>query len=101
MTADTMPGRVYIKNRFMKNPLNTKRVSRPGRFSNPFQVERTPEAHAAAVVLFRALCAADSEYRALIRRELAGYNLACACPLDWPCHADVLLEIAKSASSRK
>ena len=30
------------------------------------------------------------EYRA----ELAGKNLACWCPLDQPCHADVLLEIA-------
>ena len=26
--------------------------------------------------------------------ELAGKNLACSCPLDQPCHADVLLEIA-------
>lgn len=29
-----------------------------------------------------------------IRAELAGYDLACWCPLDQPCHADVLLEIA-------
>lgn len=28
------------------------------------------------------------------RAELAGYDLACWCPLDQPCHADVLLEIA-------
>lgn len=28
------------------------------------------------------------------RAELAGKNLACACPLDQPCHADALLEIA-------
>ena len=28
------------------------------------------------------------------RAELAGKNLACSCPLDQPCHADVLLEIA-------
>lgn len=26
--------------------------------------------------------------------ELAGKNLACWCPLDQPCHADVLLELA-------
>jgi hypothetical protein len=31
-----------------------------------------------------------------IRAELAGKNLACWCPLDQPCHADVLLEIANS-----
>lgn len=29
-----------------------------------------------------------------IRRELAGKDLACWCPLDQPCHADVLLELA-------
>lgn len=29
-----------------------------------------------------------------IRAELRGKNLACWCPLDQPCHADVLLEIA-------
>jgi hypothetical protein len=26
--------------------------------------------------------------------DLRGKNLACWCPLDQPCHADVLLEIA-------
>lgn len=30
----------------------------------------------------------------LIRDELAGKNLACACPADVPCHADALLAIA-------
>jgi hypothetical protein len=44
-----------------------------------------------------------SQYRAhvleqagisLIRSALRGKNLACWCPLDQPCHADVLLEIA-------
>jgi hypothetical protein len=29
-----------------------------------------------------------------IRTELAGRDLACWCPLDQPCHADVLLELA-------
>jgi len=29
-----------------------------------------------------------------IKRELRGKDLACWCPLDQPCHADVLLEIA-------
>ena len=28
------------------------------------------------------------------RRELRGRDLACYCPLDGPCHADVLIEIA-------
>lgn len=29
-----------------------------------------------------------------VQAELAGKNLACWCPLDAPCHADVLLDIA-------
>ncbi len=29
-----------------------------------------------------------------IRRLLAGHDLACWCPLDEPCHADTLLELA-------
>ena len=28
--------------------------------------------------------------------ELRGKDLACWCPLDEPCHADVLLELANS-----
>ena len=31
-----------------------------------------------------------------IRAELAGRDLACWCPLNQPCHADVLLEIANA-----
>jgi len=33
------------------------------------------------------------------RAELRGKDLACWCPLDAPCHADVLLELANSAAS--
>jgi hypothetical protein len=32
-----------------------------------------------------------------IRAQLQGKNLACWCPLDQPCHADVLLELANAA----
>lgn len=31
-----------------------------------------------------------------VRAELAGRDLACWCPLDQPCHADVLLELANA-----
>lgn len=33
-----------------------------------------------------------------IRNELRGHDLACWCPLDQPCHADVLLEICREAT---
>jgi Domain of unknown function (DUF4326) len=32
-----------------------------------------------------------------IRKALGGKNLACWCPEDGPCHADLLLEIANSS----
>ncbi len=37
---------------------------------------------------------AGSDYRIAVIEELAGKNLACWCPLDQPCHADVLLKLA-------
>jgi Domain of unknown function (DUF4326) len=36
----------------------------------------------------------DDALQAAAREELAGKDLACWCPLDQPCHADVLLEVA-------
>jgi len=36
----------------------------------------------------------DCRTKNRIRENLKGKNLACWCPLDQPCHADVLLEIA-------
>lgn len=34
----------------------------------------------------------------VIRSELAGRDLACWCPLNQPCHADVLLEFANGSA---
>lgn len=34
-----------------------------------------------------------------LRAELAGLDLACWCPLDRPCHADVLLTLANGGES--
>jgi hypothetical protein len=86
-----------------KMPENTISVTRPGRYGNPFPIgefgpmDRFAIDAEGAVGLFRAMLA-DPEMR-----EAAGYpadlsplrgkNLACFCPLNQPCHADVLLEI--------
>jgi len=32
--------------------------------------------------------------------ELRGKNLACWCPLDKPCHADILLELANGSLTK-
>ena len=79
-------------------PDDTIYVGRPSVWGNPFVVGSqllngdtlTAEK---AVALYRQhvlevfdLCT--------IRARLGGKNLACWCPLDRPCHADVLLELA-------
>jgi hypothetical protein len=47
-------------------------------------------AQKAVVAMFRARCVDSLPDLSVLR----GKNLACACELDAPCHADVLLEIA-------
>lgn len=49
-----------------------------------------------AVELYRQAFTPDATE---IRTELAGRDLACWCPTDQPCHADVLLEIAAGGAA--
>lgn len=55
-----------------------------------------------SVALFRDLVAVRLRDRASEAhtwlRPLAGVDLACWCPLDQPCHADVLLELANGGA---
>ncbi len=70
-------------------------VGRPTRFGNPFPIsEHGP---AGAVANYRLWLESQPELVASIRTELRGRDLACWCPLSQPCHADVLLQIARSA----
>jgi uncharacterized protein DUF4326 len=79
-------------------------VGRPSRWGNPYPVgevdpqtyeERTREQ---VVDLFRRSVKFwwGPDYTARVVNELAGKDLVCWCPLDQPCHADVLLEIANA-----
>ena len=67
-------------------------VARPSRWGNPFPVgpDRTA---AEAVALYRRWIEPQAGE---VRAQLAGRDLCCWCPLDRPCHADVLLELANS-----
>lgn len=69
-------------------------VGRPSKWGNPYNFG--PSARAKAVNRFRAELLAGAMPVSVeeIRAELAGKDLACWCPLDEPCHADVLLEVA-------
>lgn len=49
-----------------------------------------------AVAWFKAHCEHWPGIRIRARKELKGKDLACWCPLDKPCHADVLLELANA-----
>lgn len=79
-------------------PAGAVYVGRGAKWGNPFRGARGDSAD--AVALFRDMiqrAPLDDKGRSLsetIPLELAGKDLACWCPLDQPCHADVLLELA-------
>lgn len=112
-----MPERIQLSRRKgWRKPENTVVVARPTRWGNPFCVRpdgdgwyvdiegRVSDTRAEkrdsveiAVQLFRSCLKYPWDRYApidVIRSALAGKNLACWCPLDQPCHADVLLELA-------
>lgn len=97
----TMPVRVQRSRRKGdRKPENTRAVSRPSKWGNPFRVGSVIDGvvvtQELAVDLFRDYI---REAIPLSRGELdlgtlRGKNLACWCRLDQACHADVLLELA-------
>lgn len=90
-----MPVRIQRKRtKGWKMPEGAVYVGRPTKWGNPFNAP--PLQRKDAVRFYSAFV---SESHNMIRAELAGKDLACYCPLDVPCHADVLLEIANSPVS--
>lgn len=77
-------------------------VGRPTKWGNPFKVG-TPGAPSpeAAVSLFRDYLALARQAGIVeqAREELKGHSLACWCPLDQSCHADVLLELVNQGQA--
>ncbi|MCR9086160.1 MAG: DUF4326 domain-containing protein [Rhodobacteraceae bacterium] len=73
-------------------------VARPSRWGNPYRIGEDGKTRAAVTKLYRDWLTGPTIGARLTRGEakakLAGRDLACWCPLDEPCHADVLLEIA-------
>lgn len=112
------PRRVQLsRKKGWRMPPNTVKVDRSTKWGNPFNWKDLPrydqdsddiEADRRSDALLRFYATVDFESavkhdigrpRAYptneqIRAALAGKNLACWCPLDQPCHADVLLELA-------
>lgn len=97
-------------------------VSRPSKWGNPFAVgavasrrrmgvieQITVRDRTHAVELYREWIAdpfssfvtgfAHPRYSGLDFYDVRGRDLCCWCPLDQPCHADVLLELANGGAS--
>ena len=84
--------RVQIKY-YQKLPPNTKNVSRASRWGNPFRLKQHGGSYTEKDSLYF--------YKLWLEEQLAnnpafldplkGFNLGCFCPLDQPCHADILL----------
>ena len=90
-----MPDRIQRKRtKDWKMPVNAIYVGRPTRWGNPFADQDNAE----LVRQFRYNCLTP-ELICSVRSELKGKDLACWCPLDQPCHADVLLKIANEEAA--
>jgi len=92
-----------------KMPSNSVYVGRPTKWGNPYKVGAPFNMSIAgggydgktkgfvfdadsAVLFYKINLSIELEMQA--EKELKGKNLVCFCPLDKPCHADVLLKIA-------
>ena len=85
------------------NGLPVVYVGRPSKWGNRYEVGvivpaasdlPIPNRETAKILYEDLVIRYDRVLEAEIILELRGMNLACWCPLDEPCHADVLLEIA-------
>ena len=104
------PKRIQLsRKKGWRMPPNTVSVARPSGWGNPYRIgsidEKTGDnirdaTHAVRLFRERWFDGDDPAWKQTMcraaREELRGHNLACWCPLDQPCHADVLLEIANS-----
>jgi hypothetical protein len=106
-----MPQRIQLsRKRGWRKPENTVVVARPGKWGNPYKptdykfqnADGSPaqwDESAAREMALRdfehAIGIGLLKFKADdVRRELRGKDLACWCPLNLGCHADVLLRIA-------
>ena len=99
------PQRVQLKRSAgWKMPPNTVKVDRTTRWGNPFSAADCGSVAVAVAQHGRwmrgeiaAPGGADPPTAEAIRAALGGRDLACWCPANGPCHADLLLKIANPA----
>jgi hypothetical protein len=94
------PIRIQLSRRKgFKKPEGALVVARPTKWGNPFKASNHGSgSHARDIAATLYDCwiqqPEQKQLFALAQRELRGRDLACWCPLNQPCHADVLLRIA-------
>lgn len=93
-----MPKRIQRqRTKGWRMPIGAVYVGRPTKWGNPFKIG-TDGTAADCVAKYLELVTEKNIWtppnQADARNELRGKDLACFCPLDQPCHADVLLRIA-------
>lgn len=87
------PKRIRLSRRSgWRKPETAIVVARPSRWGNPFTVEEY--GRTGAIDKYRTWIEGRIHDGHANLTELTGRDLACWCPLDEPCHADVLLELA-------
>lgn len=98
--ASDAPKRIQRKRvKGWKMPNGVIYVGRPTKWGNPFGVasRMTAQERIDSVDLYRKWVIGLLQTGVgFPLRELRGKDLACWCPLDRPCHADVLLELANA-----
>lgn len=101
--VERQPHRVQLSRaKGWRMPPNTVKVDRTTKWGNPFKPGtscaytggRPVQDKRHAFVLYRAVAPDNEVLVASAQANLRGKNLACWCPLDAPCHADILLEMA-------
>jgi len=117
-----MPKRIQRKrSKGWRMPENTVYVGRPSKWGNPYRIGEnytddvfedgklveilswdSIDAKTAAQFFEEAITKKYPAVKIMVSEivaELRGKDLACWCPLDKPCHADVLLRLANKACS--
>lgn len=90
-----MPQRIQRKRtKGWRMPPGVVYVGRGSRWGNPFTKATVTGCACNTCLVARYQMSLSAEGVETIRRELRGKDLACWCPLDRPCHADALLELA-------
>lgn len=119
MGAVVTPRRIQLRRtKGWRKPAGAVVVARPSKWGNPFTIAKARECgYEGTDEQMRRMCV--GEFRHWLRHphsvwsygapqaerimadigELRGKDLACWCPLDQPCHADFLLELANGLES--